>query len=270
MVSVRQSSGVNLHHPRVHSFLIHRQRIPRWNLFRSLCQLGLRWHHPKLDLTSQSFLPDFVPSLIEFPLVLRNPILGSMVWCMRAAGAVVQQPRFIRCDRVLHPHPGNRFVRQIAIEYVRGVAKVWLNGRGVLIQRRVPLIAVAAEKAVEVLEAKTGRPQVERPRLARHPVRYVVHLAEPRGVVAVFPQDGTNRAAALRYQGVVPGEASRELGNDPARDGMMVPSRDQRRTGGRAQRRRVPAVIAKPPVSNPLEIRSLDWTAKNTARPEAH
>src|SRR5215468_134451 len=96
----------------------------------------------------------------------------------------------------------------------------------------MPLIAIAAEKAVEILEAETVWPQVERPRLARHPVGYVVHLAEPRGVVAVFPQDGTNRAAALRYQGVVPREASRELGNDSGRDRVMIPSRDQRCPGG--------------------------------------
>ena len=74
--------------------------------------------------------------------------------CVRGAGRVVQQPGLVGCQRVLHPHPGDRLIRQVPIEDVVRVAEIRLDRRRVLIQRRMPLIAVAAEETVEVLKAE--------------------------------------------------------------------------------------------------------------------
>jgi hypothetical protein len=57
--------------------------------------------------------------------------------------------------------------------------------RGVAEQVRLPLVGIAADEAVEVLEAHADGPLVEGPDLAGGEGRHVVVLAEPGGGVAV-------------------------------------------------------------------------------------
>src|SRR6516165_10256221 len=134
----------------------------------------------------------------------------------------------------------------------------------------MPLIAVATKESVEILKAQTVRPQIKRACLARHPVRHIVHLAEPRRIVAIFPEHRPDGPGAWRHERVVAWKASCELGNDAAGNRMVVASRNQCGSGGRAQRGRVIHVVAKPAVSEPLEIRSLDRSAERAGCPEAH
>src|ERR1700752_3261929 len=55
----------------------------------------------------------------------------------------------------------------------------------------LPLAGIVADETVVVVEALegTGRPVMEGPGLARFPLRHVVILAEPRGVVAVLSEN---------------------------------------------------------------------------------
>jgi len=50
----------------------------------------------------------------------------------------------------------------------------------------MPLVGVGADEAVEVFEAKTGRPQIERARLTGLLVGNIMVLAEPRSCYARF------------------------------------------------------------------------------------
>jgi len=134
----------------------------------------------------------------------------------------------------------------------------------------MPLVAVAADEAVEVLEAETARPEIEWPGAARHPVRHVVHLPEPRGVVSVLSKHLAHRAGALRHEGVVTGVARRHLRDDTARVGVVIASCDQRGSGRRAQRRRVEGVVAEPALREALEVRRLDRSAEGATRAEPH
>ncbi len=70
-----------------------------------------------------------------------------------------------------------------------GLAVEGIDLRGVAEQIGLPLVGIAADEAVEILEAHTGRPLVERPGLAGGEGRRVVILAEPRGGVTVVEQD---------------------------------------------------------------------------------
>jgi len=189
---------------------------------------------------------------------------------MRGAGRVVQKPRLVGRQCVLHPHPGDRLIGEIDVEDVIRLAHIRFNRRHVFVQRRVPLVAVAAEEAVKVLKAETVRPQVERPCLARHPVRHIVHLAKPRGVVAVLLENGPDRTSTLWHQRIVAGIAGCELGNVAAGNRMVVAPGDQSSPRRRAQRRRVILVVAKASVRHMLEVWSLDWAAKGAACSEAH
>jgi len=88
---------------------------------------------------------------------------------------------------MLQPNAFNRLVSKVVVENVVGLAKVRFNWCRVLKQRRVPLIAVATDEAVEVFESQSGWPKIKRPSLTRHPVGHIVHLAKPECVV---PESG--------------------------------------------------------------------------------
>jgi len=170
---------------------------------------------------------------------------------------------------MLHPHPVDRLVGEIDVEDVVGLADIGLDRLGVLIERRMPLVAVAAEEAIKMFEAQSGGPKIEWTCLTRHPVWHIVHLAEPCGVVAIVLQDCGDRTGALGHQRIIAGIAGREFRDVSAGNGMMVSPGDQRRPCWGAQGRRVVHVVAKPGVCDALEIRSLDRSAEGAACPEA-
>src|SRR5271166_2722836 len=103
-----------------------------------------------------------------------------------------------------------------------GISNVGIDRRGVAEQVRLPLAGVAADEAVEVLEAHSSRPLVEGAGLARNPVRRVVVLAEPQGTVPIVQQDPSNGGAILANDAVVTGEACRLLSNHAKPHRMMV------------------------------------------------
>src|SRR4029450_9807750 len=73
------------------------------------------------------------------------------------------------------------------------LANVRKDRRGVPEKIRLPLVRIAADEAVEVLEAHADGPLVERPVLARLEGRRVVILPEPGGAVTVVFQDPADR-----------------------------------------------------------------------------
>src|SRR5262249_32294084 len=106
----------------------------------------------------ERLLPDLIPPLVELSFVFCYPFFWCVMWCMRSSSRIVKEPRLVGRKRVLHLHPGNRFVGQITVEYVIGLSEIRLNWPGVLIQSRMPLIGVASDEAVKILEAQAARP----------------------------------------------------------------------------------------------------------------
>src|SRR5215472_16595749 len=108
------------------------------------------------------------------------------------------------------------------VENVVGLPEVRLDRRRVLEQRRSPLIGIAPNETVEVFEAQTTRPQIKWTGSARHPVGYVVHLPEPRSVVAVLSENFPHGAGTLGHERVVPRIAGRHLGDDTASGSVVI------------------------------------------------
>src|SRR5262249_58530973 len=109
---------------------------------------------------------------------------------------------------------------------------------------RSTLVGVAADEAVEVVEAESGGPQVERPGLAGVPVGDIVVLAEPGGAIAVLLQDLGDGRRVLPHQRVVPREAGAEFHDAGGVNRVMVAAGDKRRPGGRTQGGGVELVVA--------------------------
>ena len=108
------------------------------------------------------------------------------------------------------------------------------------------LVRVAADEAVEVVEAHAGRPLGERPDLAGLVGRRVVVLAEPARRVAVVAQNASDRRIVQADDAVVAGETGGLLGNHTETDRVMVASGDQRGACRRAQRGGEHPVVAQP------------------------
>src|SRR5208282_6459916 len=100
----------------------------------------------------------------------------------------------------------------------------------ILIDGRVPLVHVAANEAVKVVEAHSDRPLIFGASLAGLPQRHVMVLAEPRSCVVVGLQDTPDGCAIFADRSVVSGESARHFGHLFEADGTSVTPRDQRRT----------------------------------------
>src|SRR5262249_7234417 len=139
---------------------------------------------------------------------------------------------------------------------------VRFDGFGALGEVRPPLVGVAADEAVEIVESEAGGPAVERPGLAGLPVRDVVVLAEPRGAVAVLLEDLGSGRRVPAHDGVVPGEPGARLHDARGVDRVVVAAGEDRRPGGGTQGGGVELVVAQPGPGLGVERRRVARTAE--------
>src|SRR5262245_28656391 len=119
-----------------------------------------------------------------------------MVRRMAQARRIVSEERFVRRQRLLLPNPGDSVVGQVRIKMV--IRVMWrFNRLGAIEQGRMPLVGIAADKPVEILEAQARGPEIKRPGLAGLPVGHVVVLPVPGGVPAVLLKDFGHGTATL-------------------------------------------------------------------------
>ncbi len=188
-----------------------------------------------------------VPAVVESALVLVGPLLGDVVGRMGRAGREVDEERAIGHQRLLLPDPVRRPVREVLGEVVALLGRGRrLDRRRALVQRRLVLVVLAADEAVERLEpAAAGRPRVERPERRRLPHRDLVALAELRGRVAVELERHRERRLGVRAQRAVAGRRRRRLGDAAHAHRVVVAPGEERLAGRRAQGRGVEPVVAQ-------------------------
>ena len=189
---------------------------------------------------------------------------------VRRAGRVVDEERLVRHQRLLLLDPVDRLVGHVLGEVVALLRRLGLLDRDrVAVDRGRVLVRLAADEAVEVLEARARRPRAERPHRARLPDGHLVALAELRGRVAVQLQRLGERRARVRADRVVAGRRRRDLGDPAHADRVVVPSGQQRLARRRAERRRVEAVVLEAVGGEPLGGRRVDRAAEGARRGEA-
>ena len=188
---------------------------------------------------------------------------------VRAAGGVVDEERFLRIDLVEHFDVRDRVVGHGRGEVPFRIADVGIDRRGLAEQVRLPLAGVAADEAVEVIEAHADRPAVERPGLARLERRHVVVLAEPRGGVAVVLEDAADGRAVFADDAVVAGKARGYFGDHAETRRVVVAAGDQRRARRRAERGGMELRVAQPRLRDAIQGRRRDDAAERARRAEA-
>ena len=203
-------------------------------------------------------------------LVLVGPLVGHVVRRVGRAGREVGEERLVGHQRLLLAHPLDRVRRQVVVEVVALLRRlVGLDRRRALVERGIPLVGLAAEEAVEVLEAHPGRPLAVRAHRARLPDRDLVALAELRRAVAVELEDLGQRRGRVRPDRVVARRGGGELGDVAHADRVVVAAGEQRRAGRRAQRRGVEAVVLQPAGGEALEVRRVARAAERAGGAEA-
>ena len=182
---------------------------------------------------------------------------------VRRTGREVDEERLVRHQRLLLADPAHTVVREILGEVVallRGRRR--LDRCRAVVQRRIPLVVLAADESVELLEpATTRRPRVERAHRRGLPHRHLVALAELRRRVAVQLQRHRQRCLGVRTQGALAGSRGRRLGDVAHPHRVVVAPGQQGLARRRAQRRRVKPVEAQPAGGQPFG----GWRVARTA-----
>ena len=207
-----------------------------------------------LLLAGEGLFAVLVPAAVELALVLRDPVLRHVMRGVRGAGGEVGEERLVRGQRLLAPDPLDGLVRHVGGEVVVRVVR-HLDLDGAVVDQRRPLIGLAADEAVELVEAGMRGPAIERSGHADFPRRRLVILAEGGRAVAVLAQDLGQRRDALRPRPGVARERGRHF-HDRARVVRMVVAAGQEgHARRRAERRRVEPVVLEPLAGQTIERR---------------
>ena len=126
----------------------------------------------------------------------------------------------------------------------------------------IPLVGLAAEEAVEAVEALLQRPLLAAG--ARGDIRLgdVVVLAQPEGAPAAVLQDLPDGGALIREAAVRTGESVGPLGDAGHAVEVVVATGQEGGAGRRAQRRGVPLRVDQPVVRQLLQGRHVDPAAE--------
>ena len=217
---------------------------------------------PQLLLAREGLLAVGLPAVVELAGVLVGPLLGHVVRRVRGPEAEVQVEGLVGVDL---PRVGDELDR--LVDEVGGEVVALLRRRRrldlvvVVDEVGIPLAGVAAEEAVEALEAARQRPAVVGPRRRLLVARRQVPLADHVGVVAVLEQHLGEHAVLERHDAVVAGVAGGELGDAGHAVAVVVAPGDDAGAARRAERRGVHVVEAQAVGGERVEVRRLDRAA---------
>ena len=268
-VGVLAEGRVDLHLAGEELLLVGRERAPVLDRLGLRRELRAGRHHAELDLAGESLLAQLVPALVELALVLGDPLLRHVMRRVRRARGEVHEERPIRGHRLLELHPGDRLVGHVGHEVIVRILR-HLHQIGAVVESRRPLVGLAADEAVELVEAGARRPAVGRPGDAGLPGRGLVALAVGGGAVAVEAQHLGERRHVVRALAGVARERGGRLGDAGHVVRVVIAAVQQRRARRRADRRVVEGVVAQPLLRQAIGGRHVHRPAESARDAEAH
>ncbi len=148
---------------------------------------------------------------------------------MRSAGGEVDEERLVWNERLLLPDPVDRLVGHVVYKVVSLFGGLrGLDRNGAFIECGIPLVRLAADESVEVLEsAAAGWPRIERTGRAGLPHRHLMALAELSSRVAIQLERFGEGRAGVRQNRVITRRTAGDLGDAAHAYGVMVAARQQ-------------------------------------------
>jgi hypothetical protein len=215
--------------------------------------------HPALDHPREHPLAVGLVAVVEDALVLVDVLLRRVVRGVIGAGAEPHEPRLRGARRPQIAQHLDRLVGEVLGQVVAlfGGARRF-DGVVVLDEVGIPLVGLAAEESVEPVEALGQRPFRSAAGRGEILHRHIVVLAQPhRGVPVVLEHLADGRALGGQSSGRT-GEAHRALGDRGTAVDMVIAPGQERRTGGGAQRGRVPLGVRQAIAGESVEGRHVD------------
>ncbi len=279
VVGVLGEAGEDLGHAREEPLFLVGERVPRPDVvvrrIRSLGhrverrELGAFGHDALLDHPAERPLAVGLVAVVELALVLVGPLRRDVMRRVIGPRAEPGEPGPRRSRNLDVADHLDRVVRQILGEVVALLRLVRLVDQAVVLdQRRIPVVRLAPEEAVEAIPALVERPV----RLRRAGVglldRHVVVLADPERAPAGLAHHLGESSALRRDVPVRPWESRRGLGDAGHPVLVVVAPGQEARARWRAERRCVPLRVRQAVVGEALQGRHLDPAA--VGRPGSH
>jgi len=125
-------------------------------------QLGILLDDAHTLLPSEDFLAQLVHPWSNLPLYLSAHSLGTWCGAWQAPGAKYMKERLVGHQRFLLPHQATALSVMSSVKWYPSRPSWRFHGCGALVDRGVPLVCLAAEESIEILEASSARrPLVE-------------------------------------------------------------------------------------------------------------
>ena len=223
--------------------------------------MGAVRHQPRGDLPLEDLPPGFIPALIEGAGVAADVLGRRMMGRMHRARGPIHQERLVG---IAGPQAANELdglVRQVGGQEVVRVAGAWGDGGMVRPKAGQEVVRLAAEEAVEALEALAGGPGVEGASDAGLGERRLIPFAQGIGGVALVAQDSGEGGGAGRHPPVVAGEAGRRHDVAAHRNRMVVAPGQQGHPGRGAQGHGMEVGVGQPALRQALHIGRPDQAA---------
>ncbi len=234
MVGVIEEPGIDLHLSCQHRPEIVGHVVPCGDLGGPRGQLCVTGDDPEFLLLCERSLPLGVPAVVESALVFGRPLLGDVMRRVCRPRRPVDEERLVGHQRLLLADPLDRVVGHVLGEVVALLGgAVGLDRNGVVVDRRVVLVGLPPDEAVEVLEPAAGRPLPEGAHRTGLPHRHLVALTELGGGIAVEFEDLRQGGCGVRPDRVVAGRRGREFGDRAHPHRMVIAPREDGLAGGR-------------------------------------
>ena len=150
-------------------------------------EFGVGRNPAQLLLAREHAFAISVPAVVELAFVLVGPFLEDLVRAVAGARRPVEEERLVRRERLMSSQPVDAALREVFAQMILLVVRR-LDRVGVLDEAWFPLRGLAGEEAVEIVEAMSGRPAVERAHRRRLIGGRVVPFADRRRLVPVVAQ----------------------------------------------------------------------------------
>ncbi len=244
-VGVLGEPGEGFHLALEELLLLRAHVVPRGNLLRTRRELGVSRNHAQLFLPREGFLAKLVPAAAELALVLCDPFLRHVVRGVRRAGGEIHVERLVGRERFLRAHPVDRLVGHVRGEVIAR-RRGRLHPRHAVEDGRCPLVRLAADESIKLVEARPRRPAIVRPGHRHFPRRRLVIFAERGRAVAVLAENLGERRDRSRTHAGVAGKRRGQLHDRAGVVGVVIVPGQQRDAGWAAQCRGVKAVVLQP------------------------
>ena len=248
--------------------LIGREVLPVLDVSRFVRQLCVGWDDAELFLLLKDPFADHVPALVEAAFLLVDVGLRHVVRGVHRTRGEIDEEGLIRGQRLLKTDPvdglGGHVVHEVVIGIVRGLHTVL-----VVVNGGRPLIGLAAQKAVELVEALVVRPAGEGPGGADLPDRSLVPLAEGARAVAIEPQHLPDAGHVVGQHAGGSGEGGGHLGDLGLVGRVVVAAGLERLPGRRTQRRGVELIVHQALAGQLVEVGRFNDTAEGAGAAEA-